>query len=364
MRVSRVSSLAALILASSLVSGCGSDSSGGEVPIADSAGDNVSATAMAAAATEVEMSPNPAAIDSSADTAAADPGSDEPDPRPSSKALAAGTRQFASGFEAGVSLPATSTRGNSDQYPQGGDASGYRFPLDLWSTPTQWRTWLLSVVGASTPLPASSYATGEIMTVTGHSGGSTRALALVSKAKSPSTDSQQVALQNYRPGVEPVMYQRMWVKFDQNTLSRARSVGTNFWQIFWEVKASPDYRLRLQLRYADGNLYWHTQGDVLSNAQPLWQASLKSAPVVMAADSSAGGWHKVEVWMNRPGGQFKVFIDGQRLIDYNGRLMGSSGSRVDQFKMAMVYSTVSPLTKTLFDDLEFWSAPPADAWRK
>jgi hypothetical protein len=30
----------------------------------------------------------------------------------------------------------------------------------------------------------------------------------------------------------------------------------------------------------------------------------------------------------------------------------------------MVYSTVSPVTKTLFDDLEIWNSVPADAWRK
>jgi hypothetical protein len=29
-----------------------------------------------------------------------------------------------------------------------------------------------------------------------------------------------------------------------------------------------------------------------------------------------------------------------------------------------VYSTVAPVTKALFDDLEIWSTPPADAWRK
>jgi hypothetical protein len=103
---------------------------------------------------------------------------------------------------------------------------------------------------------------------------------------------------------------------------------------------------------------------VLSNATPIWQASLKSVPVVMAADSSPNGWHKVEVWMNRPGGEFKVHIDGQQLIDYRGKLMGNSGARVDQLKLAMVYSTVAPVTKALFDDLEIWSSPPADAWRK
>jgi hypothetical protein len=275
-------------------------------------------------------------------------------------------RQFASGFEAGVTLPAATSYGNSDQQPTGGDVSGYSFPLNLWSTPSQWRSWVLSVVGTSTPLKASEYATAEIRTVTGRNGAPTRAMAFLSKSKSPATGVQQITLQNYKLGVEPVMYQRMWVKFDQNTLDRARAVGArDFYQIFWEVKAEPDYRLRLQLRYgSDGNLYWHTQGDVLVNANPLWQADLRSVPVVMAPTDSARGWHKVEVFMNRPAGRFRVAIDGAELIDYNGKLMGSSGNRVDQLKLMMLYSTVSPITSTLFDDLEIWSAIPADAWKK
>jgi hypothetical protein len=275
-------------------------------------------------------------------------------------------RQFATGFEAGVSLPASTGHGNADQQPQGSDVSGFEFPLDLWSTPRQWRSWVLSVVGQSTPKPASEYARAEIRTVIGRDGNPTRALALLSLARSPATRVQQITLQNYDLGREPVMYQRMWVKFDQNTLARARAVGPrDFYQIFWEVKAEPDYRLRLQLRYdRGGRLYWHTQGDVLVNADPLWEAKLRSVPVVIAGLNSSKGWHKVEISMDRPRGRFRVSIDGTRLIDYCGNLMGKSGNRVDQLKLMMVYSSVSPLTSTLFDDLEIWSAVPPDAWRK
>jgi hypothetical protein len=391
MKKSRVLSIAHAALALNLVAGCGGSDGGSDPALAEGADDSVASTDMVAAAADVTASseaselgqpmdieeaarrwgrrwtssPSPAPAPSPAPSPSPSPSPAAATPAPSpAPAVSTGARQFATGFESGVSLPPSTAYGNTDQYPQGGDIPGYSFPLNLWSTPQQWRTWLLSVVGPSTPLQASSYATGQIMSVTGRNGSPTRALALVSKAKSPSTGVQQVTLQQYRPGVEPVMYQRMWVKFDQNTLDRARAVGQNFWQIFWEVKAEPDYRLRLQLRYDGGQLYWHTQGDVLTNATPIWQASLKSVPIVMASDSSASGWHKVEVWMNRPGGKFKVHIDGQQLIDYSGKLMGASGARVDQLKLAMVYSTVSPVTKTLFDDLEIWSSVPADAWRK
>ena len=39
------------------------------------------------------------------------------------------------------------------------------------------------------------------------------------------------------------------------------------------------------------------------------------------------------------------------------------GSRIDQFRMMMVHSGVAPLAEVLFDDLELWDAPPANAWR-
>ncbi len=402
MKKSRVLSIAHAALALNLVAGCGGSDGGGDPALAEAADDSVATTDMVAAAADVTASseaselgqvmnieesarwwsrrwaasPSPAPAPAPTPEPAPAPAPTEaPAPEPTeapatapapvtAAAVSTAGRQFASGFESGVTLAPSTAYGNTDQYPKGGDITGYAFPLNLWSTPTQWRTWLLSVVGTSTPLPASSYATGQIMSVTGRNGNPTRALALISKAKSPSTGVQQVTLQQYRPGVEPVMYQRMWVKFDQGTFDRARAVGQNFWQIFWEVKAEPDYRLRLQLRYDGSKLYWHTQGDVLTNATPIWQSSLKSVPIVMAPDSSASGWHKVEIWMNRPGGKFKVHIDGQQLIDYSGKLMGASGARVDQLKLAMVYSTVSPVTKTLFDDLEIWSSVPADAWRK
>jgi hypothetical protein len=272
--------------------------------------------------------------------------------------------QFITGFEDGVDLPQSTAHGNSDQYITGGDVPGYAFPLDLWDTPPATQSWVLSVVGPSTPEPASSYAGGELRTVTGHDGDPTRVLELANRALSPSTDVQQVTLQNYGLGAEPVLFQRMRVKFAENTLARAQAVGeTDFWQIFWEVKAEPDYRLRLQLRYdEDDGLYWHTQGDALINADAIWEADLRSVPVVMAPDSSADGWHEVAIWMNRPGGQFKVAIDGVVLIDRNAALMGDSGAVVDQLKLAMLYSTVSPLTKTMWDDLEIWSVVPDGAW--
>ena len=73
------------------------------------------------------------------------------------------------------------------------------------------------------------------------------------------------------------------------------------------------------------------------------------------------GWHQVEIWLDRPEGRFSVAIDGQKLVDRHGDMMGGSGNRIDQLRMMMVHSASAPLAEVLFDDLELWDSPPADA---
>jgi hypothetical protein len=201
--------------------------------------------------------------------------------------------------------------------------------------------------------------------VTGRDGAPTRVLSLNSKVKSPDPGVQQLAFQNAYMGVEPVMYQRMWIKFDAATLTRAKRIGArDFWLMFWETKAEPDYRIRTQLQYSEaGGLYWQVQGDLLTNANAVWSSTLETVPVVIAEENSALGWHKVEIWMDRPNGRFKAAIDGRVLVDRSGTLEGASRSIVDQLKLAMVYGA-GYVGEILFDDLEIWSSPPVDAWTR
>ena len=88
---------------------------------------------------------------------------------------------------------------------------------------------------------------------------------------------------------------------------------------------------------------------------------MNSVPVVLAPRSSPEGWHKVEIWLDQVDGRFKVAIDGQTLVD-RAVMPANTGRRFDTYRMMMVSSTVAPLAEVLFDDLEFWDAPPGDAW--
>lgn len=304
---------------------------------------------------------------------------------------------FSTGFEPPVALTAQDGTGaNQDQYLGGGS-----FPIGRWAGitgPYGWDSWVLTVVddtAATNPSPASNYAEPSLVSVMGRGGAATTALKLAIKSNAPATTVEQVCLEQVQsPGVagsqtagqnvrvEPVFYQRMRVKFDARTLQRAQAVDDgdpgSWYQIFWEMKAeavdplAPGYRLRLQLVYTGGQLVWHAQGDALIDADAFWEGFLSSVPVVLAPETSAAGWHLVEVWMDRTKGaqsRFRAAIDGVTLVNHTGPLMGPTAEVVNQVKLAIVYSDSSmgqlvshgPMS-VLFDELELWDSPPGDAW--
>lgn len=274
-------------------------------------------------------------------------------------------RLFVSHFEQGVSVSTNTEHGNIDQYLQGGDVEGYSWDEPLFGLPSAYSGWILSVVGDDTPQPGRLYADNALQVITGRHGNLTRALSLNNRAQSPRTAVQQITMQYANMAQETALYQRMWIKFDARTLARARKIGDrDFYQMFWEMKAEPDYRIRLEIRLLpDGRLYWYSQGDRLVDDAPLWSGRLESLPVVIAPTTSRKGWYQVEVWMNRPAGRFKAMINGQPLVDYRGNLFGRSLNITNMLKTMMVYSDIAPLAQTFFDDLEIWTSPPPDAWR-
>ena len=273
------------------------------------------------------------------------------------------TLRFASGFGNGVTLTAPIGFRNGDRYLAGSDDGAHAFPLDLWSTPAGWSSWVLSTVGEVTPAPVTDFLTVSLKNVASRNGGFTTALSLNSAVRSGGGGNQYIAVQEKGLAAEPVMFPRMWVKFDSGLAARAKATGASvFQQTFWEAGA-PDYRMQLKLRHdAAGGLYWQATADRMDGGAPAWQADLKSVPVVMAAAGTAAGWHRVELWMDRPNGHFKVAIDGQVLVDHAGGLPGDSGNRIQLLRPMMFHGGKAQLGEMLFDDLEVWDAPPVDAW--
>ena len=273
------------------------------------------------------------------------------------------TRRFASGFGSGVTLTAATGYRNGDRYLVGGDSIGDAFPSDLWSAGAGWQSWVLSSVGEVTPAPVTDFLTASLKEVAGRNGGFTTALSLHSAVRSGGGGNQFLVVQDKGMAREPVMYQRMWVKFDGATASRAASTGAvAFQQTFWEASA-PDYRIKLNLRHDSvAGLYWQATADRLDGRGNAWQADLRTVPVALAAADSAAGWHRIEIWMDRPNGHFKAAINGQVLVDHAGGLPGDNGSRIQLLRMMMIHSPKAQVGEVLFDDLEVWDSPPLDAW--
>ncbi len=276
-------------------------------------------------------------------------------------------RLFASGFEAGVTLSEPEGFRNGDRHLHGGDVAGADFQADRWRTPDHRRHWINSVVGQVTGAPVTEFLTASLKTVTGRSGSPTRALSLHSHSPSGGSGFQQIAVQHADLGVEPVLYQRMWIKFDPTTLAQAQAAGHwHYSQTFWEAATASDYRIRVKLRYDDAaGLYWQIKGesDGGEHGSPDWSSDLKTVPVVLAAADQPAGWHKVEIWLDRPGGRIRAAIDGQSLVDRTGPLTGAGGQPLQTLRSMMVYSSAAPIAETLFDDLSYWLTPPADAFR-
>ncbi|MGE0798200.1 MAG: hypothetical protein AB7G13_19300 [Lautropia sp.] len=275
--------------------------------------------------------------------------------------IVAGLLRFRSGFEGNVALGRPSGPRAGLIALSGGDGNGFTFPLRLWSATEGAGTRIVSSVRADgTDLPVTDFLTASLRTVTGRDGTATRALSLDSHHVSGGR--QQIAVEQAQLGTEPVMYQRMWVKFDTSALARASQVGP--WQYylqFWEATAS-DFRLRLKLRYdGNGNLYWFVKADPMDERQVLWQADLRTVPVTLAAADRRDGWHKVEIWLDRPGSRFVVAIDGTKLVDRRTQITGARGASIDTLRPMMVTSETAPRAEVLFDDFEIWAQPPADA---
>jgi hypothetical protein len=274
-----------------------------------------------------------------------------------------GHRLFATGFEAGVSLRSDLVAGSGLQQISGGDTDGYQFPISLGDSAAAWPSRVHAEVGDRASIAPQTFARASLRTVAGRGGDASRVMSLNSLAKSHAIHAQQISLESAGLIADPVIYQRMWIKFDVGTLDRARQHGADrFYQTFWEVRGNGSFTLRLKLHMADSEqLVWIAKASGVAGSEGGWTARLDSAPVVLAEEASAAGWHQVEIWLDAAGSRFKVSIDGQPLVD-RGDVRAADGESIETYRMMMVGSTVAPLAEVLFDDLEFWSAPPADAF--
>jgi hypothetical protein len=230
----------------------------------------------------------------------------------------------------------TSSGSNSSEYRllRGGD-----FDTGLFSDDSQlqWVQW--AIIGDSNPLDISNYMETSVKSVTSRANVSTSALSLNIKVDAPQTifeqlrvsDSQLAGLAGIDGRVEPIFYQRIYVKFDVNELARAVRVGTAaFFHRFWEMNCSPDYRMAVQLQYNGSKLFWSAYTDNNAGGGRLYSGNNTTVDVVLSSHATATGWHKFEAHVDRPAGIFRVAVDGQNILSVTGgNLFGVTGNIIN-----------------------------------
>lgn len=269
-----------------------------------------------------------------------------------------------------------------DGYVRGGD-----FDRPIWAADDVWSWFMLHITEGGSP--TEDFARVSIPVLPDRNAESAMVLRMALLRDAPDTSVEQIEfLEQQSAGragdadenfpshtlVEPVFYQRQWIKFSRDTRDRADAIGERaFYQIFWEMKAEPDYRLRVQLEYRDAiGLVIRAHDDVLSNSDPVHvdSGAVAVGTIEMAQEDQSLGWHLFEVWIDRTRGdasRWRVRFNGIDVIDYTGTLMGSSGNIMGTAMLVQIYSDVTDLSTSpfsqLIDDMEIWDSPPAGAFR-
>lgn len=282
----------------------------------------------------------------------------------------------------GDGLRVVSPEGSSlDGYVRGGD-----FERAIWASDDVWSWYMLHITEGGSP--TEDFARVTLPILPGRNGTPTTVLKMALLRDAPGTTVEQIEfLEQQSAGragevdenfpshtlVEPVFYQRQWIKFSPDTRTRAGAIGeSDFYQIFWEMKAEPDYRLRVQLSYSDAiGLVVRAHDDVLTNSEPVYVDSgpVPVGTIDLAEEELPVGWNLFEVWIDRTRGdesRWRVRFNGFDVLDYTGPLMGASGNIMGTAMLVQIYSDVTDLSTSpfyqLIDGMEIWDSPPRDAF--
>src|SRR5205823_711241 len=166
--------------------------------------------------------------------------------------------------------------------------SGANFDLlKLLDDPWGWRTTTFAIGGGSAPnsgVPAD-YVTASLVTTTGHTGATTRAMKLDSPQKNPNDCCQQAFIESIPNGYPRIgghvektkdVYARYWTRFNPEMATQAASQGTGYWRDLFAFKSWTDYRIAIGIdNYHLGGPSWYVQADGCG-----WQATSCGAPPI------------------------------------------------------------------------------------
>lgn len=283
---------------------------------------------------------------------------------------------FKSGFENNTTIGPDNGFGGSGffQSVTGTDTStGYTWPLNLWGA--QQMGIHLDPEDGYTDADTSHFL-NEIVTMTGHTGASTKALHMkIFGYDNNSCCAQDVLEANTFSTPIHDEYFRIWVNISSQLLTNF-AANSNDFEVLWEWKTLNNTRVGTNINNSGGTPYWSFQTDDLGRSMAcqyedpntgatysgcstyvnLWQiyGRQKSLPVPI------GQWFLLEVWQHRSIGQdgrYAYAVNGTLVYDYRGPNYGLGNEEVTNSYYMNMYGAQFPKEWWL-DDIEVRDSLP------
>ncbi len=226
----------------------------------------------------------------------------------------------------------------------------------------QFQTMTNATVSA-TPTVVPSYMTNQLVNVTGHKGGTTRAMLstiLQSGCCGTSPQGNGSTQDPYQilPGADvKEMYISQWMMLQPDLVSK---MSGNNWRDLFEWKSTDtDFRVQLAIKSSGSSLFWMVNADsYVPSYHEFWRVNNTSVPVPV------GQWFKLEVyWKRSSGSDGRVWmaVNGQVLADHSGSTVGPNGSPLNRIMVNQLYAGTSYPIYQWVDDVQIWSTFPTAA---
>jgi hypothetical protein len=276
---------------------------------------------------------------------------------------------FKSGFEPGTRIESdpAGPRPGEDDLLLGLDAStGFDWSRHL---PAK-KASFAYLVGDENSAHRADFGHVALVEITGHDGQPSTALYMECTKKAINDQSYPNRVDwTLLDATHPQLYTRYWLKLSADLIDTMVRDEAHSWRIFFESKEKKikgkGYRFNLSInRKRDGSFYWHVRGEANGPENyrtGLWAIFNDQVPVPV------GQWAKIEVFYRQgpaPNGVVWLAVNGQQVALHRGLNQHPDGARPLQYlSLLKIYQDLAKHApaRQWVDDLEIWSAPPADA---
>ena len=275
------------------------------------------------------------------------------------------TLLFKSGFEDDVVyVPWSEPNPGQADYEdiEGSDEVGYTWPIQLRSPTTSRFHHIID--GTGDPVDdLNDFFTTDIVTVTGHGGGSTKALyqSLDSLPNAISQTWYEIYYASPTSITDEDTYIKYWMKLPSHSID---TMGASRWRsVFFMKSVDVDYRIEAYIYTTSTNVpYWFVHGDKFDGGyEEFWSESSLDADT-SNVEVPIDEWFTMEYFWHRTNdenGRFYWAVNGDTVCDRYGSLYGPSNNNITLISPFGVYANEVPAHQWI-DDLEIWNGFPPE----